>query len=120
MTPTDMEDAIRNLDSRLSRVEQILPTLATKADFADAKRHTSVLYESLRDDIRIVAEGVATIVGKVDVLTDKVEGLDRKVEGVDRKVEGLDRRIVRNDSALAALAARLQDVTVRLERRGVI
>jgi len=32
MRQLDMEDAIRNLDRRLSTVEQILPTLATKED----------------------------------------------------------------------------------------
>jgi hypothetical protein len=32
MTATEMEDVLKNLDRRMSRVEQILPTLATKED----------------------------------------------------------------------------------------
>ena len=32
MTPAEMEHQIRNLDRRTARVEQILPTLATKDD----------------------------------------------------------------------------------------
>src|ERR671913_187022 len=32
MTPTEMEEAIKNFDLRLRATEQILPTLATKAD----------------------------------------------------------------------------------------
>src|SRR4051812_42711070 len=55
MTLTEMEDAINKLDRRLSLVEQILPTLATKQDlheaFKEAKRHIGVLFEAVRDDI---------------------------------------------------------------------
>ena len=32
MNATEMEDVLRNLDRRLTNVEQILPTLATKED----------------------------------------------------------------------------------------
>jgi hypothetical protein len=35
---------------------------------AENRRHTNVLFESLRDDIRIVAEGVAALSAKVDAL----------------------------------------------------
>ena len=32
MTATEMEEVLKNLDHRLTKVEQILPTLATKED----------------------------------------------------------------------------------------
>lgn len=32
LTPVDFEDRLDNLDRRLDRIEQILPTLATKED----------------------------------------------------------------------------------------
>jgi hypothetical protein len=32
MTATEMEDVLKNIDLRLTKVEQILPTLATKED----------------------------------------------------------------------------------------
>src|SRR5688572_29840605 len=37
MTKAEMEEAIRNLDRRVVTVEQILPTLATRADVAEAR-----------------------------------------------------------------------------------
>src|SRR4051812_44853989 len=56
MTRIEMEHAINNLDHRLALVERIVPTLASKQDlheaFEEAKRHTSVLVEDVRDDIR--------------------------------------------------------------------
>ena len=38
MTPTEMETVLQNLDARLLRVEQILPTLATKQDLGELRR----------------------------------------------------------------------------------
>ncbi len=39
------------------------------AGLAESRRHAEVLTESLRDDIRIVAEGVAVISEKLDALS---------------------------------------------------
>src|SRR5262245_54794357 len=38
MNKQELETVVRSLDTRVSRIEQILPTLATKADVADAVR----------------------------------------------------------------------------------
>lgn len=81
MTITDMEEVLRNLDHRLTNVEQILPTLATKEDlkafptrvefellrqemhelFSEAKRHASVLFERTQEQLEIIATHVADI-----------------------------------------------------------
>ena len=77
---------LKNLDRRLARVEQILPTLATKEelqaaiaplatkeelraaiaplatkdDLGELRRHMDVLTESLREDIHLIAAHVAS------------------------------------------------------------
>ena len=75
MTATEMEDVLKSLDRRTSRIEQILPTLATKEDlkaFAtkeDLKAFATkedvngvkVLVEDLRDSVALVAAHVAEI-----------------------------------------------------------
>jgi len=90
MTATRMEDVLKNLDRRLTNVEQILPTLATKEDlkvlatkedltacatkeelkalrhevhelFSDARRHASVLFEQTQEQLEIIATHVADI-----------------------------------------------------------
>lgn len=121
MPRTPLELLVENLDRRLSRIEQILPTLATREEMrcavadavaplatreemrraiadavaplatrqemhhaiaeavaplatreemqlaaAETRRHFDVVAESLRDDIRIVAEGVATLAQRFD------------------------------------------------------
>lgn len=101
MDPETMEQRINDLDRRVGRVEQILPTLATKADLLATKaeletaiagaiagaiaplatraelhaaiaeseermrRHFDVVAESLRDDIRLIAEGLAALSERV-------------------------------------------------------
>ena len=40
----------------------------TREGLAESRRHTEVLFESLRDDIRILAEGSATVSLKLDSL----------------------------------------------------
>ena len=79
-----MEEVLKNLDHRLTNVEQILPTLATKEDlkafatreeiqatfatkeemkelFSEARRHASVLFERTQEQLEIIAAYVADI-----------------------------------------------------------
>ena len=64
---------LENVDRRLTKVEQILPTLATKEelraaieplatkdDLGELRRHMDVLTESLRGDIHMIAAHVAS------------------------------------------------------------
>lgn len=89
MTPSEMEQEIKNLDARTMAIEQILPTLATREDlrlttdalqheietgfqdtknqfqeaksqFQEAKNHADRLNEITREQIRLVAEQMAT------------------------------------------------------------
>ena len=82
MDATMIDEHLENLDRRLARVEQILPTLATKDDLKTlatkddlktlatkeelreegerSRRHMDVIAESLRSDIQLIAEHVAS------------------------------------------------------------
>ena len=87
MHPEQME-LLRNVDHRVGRIEQILPTLVTKADLQAAieplatkaelrvfeielraaiseseqrmRTHFDVVTESLRDDIQLIATGLGS------------------------------------------------------------
>jgi hypothetical protein len=78
-----MDEVLKNLDRRLTKVEQILPTLATKEDlkafatkedlkalatkdemnalFAESKRHARMLFEETQEKLEIIAAHVADI-----------------------------------------------------------
>ena len=76
-----------NLDRRLARVEQILPTLATKEELRAAieplatkeelrqtvreecersRRHMDVLIEGQREDIQLLAEHLTVVMARLD------------------------------------------------------
>ena len=83
MTAPEMEEVLKKLNLRLTNVEQILPTLATKDDlkafatkddlkvfaskedvkesFAEAKRHASILFELTQERLEILAAHLADI-----------------------------------------------------------
>jgi hypothetical protein len=65
MTPTEMEEAIKNLQLQWNRIEQFLPNLATRgelvAEIQDARRHAVILNEATRDQIRLLAENLARV-----------------------------------------------------------
>ena len=59
-----MEDAIKNIDARTGRIEQILPTLATRTDIGRLEirieekwTHTRALFEELKQIIRTIGKG---------------------------------------------------------------
>jgi hypothetical protein len=87
MPPFDVVKMVKNLDQRMSAVEQILPTLATKEDlkafatkedlkafatkkdldekFEEAKRFALVLHEDLKGDIALLAEHLSDVMTRV-------------------------------------------------------
>ena len=93
MDQDEMERGFRNVEHRVDRVDQILPTLATKDDLQAAiagaehrmRKHFDVGFESLRDDIRLIADGLA-------MLTQKVEQNHRELKS---DIAGVDRRLMR-------------------------
>src|SRR5262245_29201919 len=86
MTPTEMEEAIRNLQLQWNRIEQFLPNLATRAELVaqiqEAKRHAAILNEATRDQIELLAENLArveaTMATKVE-LRAAITGLEEKL-----------------------------------------
>jgi hypothetical protein len=84
MLISEMEAVLKSLDQRVGRIEQILPTLATKADlerFAtkdelrDEIRGVKVLIEESRGDTRLLAEHVSTLMIQ---MTEVLRRLDRR------------------------------------------
>jgi hypothetical protein len=57
--------AIEQLGRRIDALEGSLHA-EFRAGLAENRRHAEVLFESLRDDIRMLAEGFATLTAKLD------------------------------------------------------
>ena len=61
---------LEHLHARTVRIEQVLPTLATKQDLADGlsavSRQMLVLHEDLKSDVRLLAEHLARVLERLD------------------------------------------------------
>ena len=87
MSTRQMEQRLENVERRVDRIEEILPTLATRDDLKAAiaplatkaelraaiaeseqrmRTHFDMIAGSLRDDMRLVAEAVVTLSERVD------------------------------------------------------
>jgi len=108
MPASDRNQVVKNLEHRMDRIDQILPTLATKADLheqiaavrtellvrihegnVETRRHMDVVGESLRDEIRLLAEGIIA----------NQERIDAERVARERAEAGLDRRVTRLEAA---------------------
>ena len=67
----DVRTDLRDVEVRISAEMKDL-----RSEFRDGlaqnRRHAEVLAEAVRDDIRVVAEGVAALTAKVDSLSDQI------------------------------------------------
>ena len=89
MTPTEMEQQFEMIDRRLAGIEQILPTLATKgdleryatkADLAEGLAQQRAFTESVRDEVRTVAEGLAALTVTVGAIHHTLDTLVTRLE----------------------------------------
>ena len=128
MTLSEMEQELTILKAQASAIERILPTLATKGDLRayatkqdlrdelrlatealqheiltamdEAKRHAVILNEATRDEIRLVAEQMATkndlqelgreLRGEMTGLKDEIRALEGNLRG---DLQGLSKEI---------------------------
>ena len=112
-----------DLDHRVDRIEQILPTLLTRDEFKTAMgefaveihRHFDVVAESLRGDIRLIAEGHTYLVGRLDGVDRRLDGIDQRLDRVDQRLDGIDRRLDGVEQRLDRVDQRLDGIDSRLD-----
>jgi hypothetical protein len=89
----ELERVVQNIDRRLSKVEQILPTLATKEDLralrSEMRTHFSAVAGRLESYVRVVAEGHTTLQKRRDEANRRY---DKAIAQLDRRVSRLDAR----------------------------
>jgi chromosome segregation ATPase len=90
---------LKELDARVTTVEQILPTLltqdefktamatvATKQELAEGLRGLRILIEDLRDQIKFLAEGLTAVVERLDRTDGRMDRLERDIAQVKMDV----------------------------------
>ena len=81
MTTLELEEQIKNLDTRSAAVEQILPTLATREDLAT------------RDDIRLLAEQMLALRAQLNRLEARFDAVDIRFNRIDSRFSRVDAQL---------------------------
>jgi hypothetical protein len=108
MTGTEMEDVLKNLDLRLTNVEQILPTLATKDDLKAFATKEDLRAFATKEDLKAYAT------------KEDLKAFPTREEVRDLFDEAKRHAVVlfeRTQEQLEILAAHLADISQRLPRR---
>jgi DNA integrity scanning protein DisA with diadenylate cyclase activity len=99
MLVNEMEQLLKNIDARLTRVEQVLPTLATKADLERLATKADLAQVSAKVDLAQVSAKVDHLEGSVETLAEHVKDLGSRIDGTNHRLqmmatvlERLDRR----------------------------
>ena len=108
MTATEMEDLLRNLDLRTSRIEQILPTLATKDDLKAFATKEDLKAFATKEDLK--AYPTKEDLKEALKLYATKDDLRNELNGVRVLIEDL------RDS-VGMLAAHLADISQRIPPR---
>ena len=117
MKRESVEDVLKNLDRRVGRIEQILPTLATKdeirnlatrdelarfatkedmlAEGARTRAHFDAVAERLESQIRLLAEGLAALDQRFEEFRAETRA---NFAAVDRRLLRLEARAAREDA----------------------
>jgi hypothetical protein len=111
MLISEMEAVLRSLDQRVGRIEQILPTLATKAELRDEIRGVRVLVEDVRGDVKVVHDRIdiemAGLNRRMDEKFDAMQGQFDAMQGqFDRMQAQFDVMQMRFDEVLRRLPPR--------------
>ena len=110
LTPIEMEDVLKNLDRRVERIEQILPTLATKEDLKAYATKEDLKAFATKEDLKVFSTKEET-----KVLFDSVRAEMRELFDEAKRFALMLHEQTREDIQL--LAAHLADISQRLPPR---
>ena len=123
MNRESMEDLLRSLDQRVGRIEQVLPTLATKDEIRNLATKDEIRNLATRDELArfatkedMLAEGARTrahfdavaerLESQIRMLAEGLMSLDRRFEDFRSETRAnfaaVDRRLLRLEARAAA------------------
>ena len=118
MEPQPLEEVVRNVDMRLTRVEQILPTLATKTELQEA-----IAPLATKEELWVaIAEAIAPLATKEELrvaIAEAIAPLATKVELRETIAEAISPLATKAELQPLATRVELQEVHPSFGRRCV-
>ncbi len=116
MLVQEMESLLRNVDARLARVEQILPTLASQERVDANHRHMLVLHEDVKGDIQLLAEHLSDQMQRLSDVSEQVSTMSGRLSDVSERVSGMSGRLSDVSERVSGMAEQLTDMSGILRR----
>ena len=86
-----------------------------KEDNEQTRRHFDVVAESLKSEIRVIAEGHGVLVDKIDGLGTRMDSLETKVDRLDTRMDGLDTRMDHLETKVDRLETKVDGLDHKLD-----
>jgi hypothetical protein len=109
MTASEMEDVLKTLDLRTSRIEQILPTLATKDDLKAFATKDDLKAFATKEDLKAYAtrEDLKALATKEELQAVKKE-LQEAIQEVDRHAKVMYESVKSDTQMIAEYVASMK------------
>jgi len=119
MTATEMEEVLKNLDHRLTNVEQILPTLATKDDLEALATKEDLKAFATKEDLKAFAtkEELRAFATKAELRSEIGTLRGEMKELFSEAKRHASVLFERTQEQLEIIAAHVADISQRLPRR---
>lgn len=117
-----LDGRVENLDVRVGRIEQILPTLATKAELRDEIRGVKVLVEDVRGEVRQLAEsmdaGFSIVHQRIDAETAGLSSrMDDGFAAIQHQFTAIQQQFAAAQHQFATMQQHFAEVFRRLDNR---
>jgi len=89
--------------------------IATKIK-EEFKRHTNVLMEQMRHEVKTVAEGHADLMRKLEEHDARFDNMDKRFDGVNVRLVGYDKRFVKLESELQTIGKDVMETSDDVKR----
>jgi len=86
----------------------------------EVKQHTGVLVESLKGDIKAIAEGHSILNDKLDRVENKVDRLESKVDNIENRLEIVEKDVKSLKSDITVVKDYVIGVDAKLNEHEVI
>ncbi len=91
---------------------------AIKQDNEQTRRHFDVVAESLKSDIRLLAEGHGVLVEKIDGLGTRMDSLETKVDHLETKVDSLETKVDHLETKVDHLEVKVDNLETKVDNLG--
>ena len=84
----------------------------------DFKRHSDILMEQMRHEVKTVAEGHGSIIRKLEEHDKRFNDIDERFDNIDSKLVEHDKKFIKVESELHSISMAVMDTSHEIKEHG--